>query len=343
MTKVHDTVSEFAEFGETTKLSLADPNVGSAFAAALGAKLQRNVENPAWLHGQRVQSMFEALLIALGDYRYLKVEDAGSAYPKTSKIPDFRVVLSSGEQWLIEVKNVFERDPLKQQRLLVKRSYREALEHYAAATGAKLKLAVYWARWSIWTLVSPELLTDANGDVGLDMQRAMVVNELGLLGDRTIATVAPLRISLLADPARTSPIDDDGNVVITFGEVQFCSNEKPVTDRLEREIALMLMEYGDWLCDGPTPVIEGSRLDAIEFCWNPEEPTGQGFDGIGNLSRIFSRYFAQMTLKDGAVVQLRAPLRPGWFAPLLDPNYKCQALPLWRFELRPNYALAKAA
>ena len=111
--------------------------------------------------------MFEAMLISLGEYSLLKPEDVGRIYPDDHFcVPDYRVVLKDGTQWLIEVKNVNIDDPaLKQQeRKLMNRAYREKLEAYAAATGGELKLAVYWARWGIWTLISPERLIDENGD-----------------------------------------------------------------------------------------------------------------------------------------------------------------------------------
>mgnify|MGYP000452742920 CR=1 FL=1 len=75
--------------------------------------------------------------------------------------PDFRIVLKDGTNWLVEVKNVYVRNPIRQRRCLLKRNYRKSLDRYAAATGGKLKLAVFWARWSMWTLVDPERLAPA--------------------------------------------------------------------------------------------------------------------------------------------------------------------------------------
>ena len=58
--------------------------------------------------------MFEAMLISLGDFTVLKAEDQGKLYPGTGfRVPDFRVVLTDGTQWLIEVKNVYEKDASK--------------------------------------------------------------------------------------------------------------------------------------------------------------------------------------------------------------------------------------
>ena len=96
------------------------------------------------------------------------------------------------------------------------------------------------------------------------------------------------------------------------------------------------MQHGDWPGSEAEPVIEGDRLVALDFRWDPVEEGNNGFEMIGTLTRMFSRYFAEMTIKDEAVVQVRAPTRPGWFAPLLSPGYKSDVLPLWRFTLMPK-------
>ena len=48
--------------------------------------------------------------------------------------------------------------------------------------GGQLKLAVYWARWGIWTLVSPERFADAAGNVSLDMETGMTGKRASGLG-----------------------------------------------------------------------------------------------------------------------------------------------------------------
>jgi hypothetical protein len=332
-------LAELADFGADRRISLRDPATQEAFRGHVDEGVNQALSNDILLHGHRVEAMFEALLVALGEYRLVKLEDAGRLHAGEGfKVPDFRVVLADGEQWLVEVKNVYEKDPLAQRRLLMKRAYREALEAYAEATGAKLKLAVFWARWSLWTLVTPGMLLDADGDLVLDMMEAYAANELGRLGDRSIGTTAPLRLRFLTDPERTSPIARDGTVEVTIAGSQLLSDQTVITDPLEKEIAWIFMEHGEWRCEGPQPIVAGNRLTALEFRWEPQEPTYQGFEFIGSLSRMFARYFAAETVKNSSIVQLRAPLRPGWFAPLIQLDHVTHALPLWRFKLQPTYA-----
>jgi hypothetical protein len=227
-------LAELAAFGEARRITLRDPLLKDAFAEHVGSRLEAALGDPIRLYGQRVEEMFEALLIALGEVTLLKREDVGEIHAADDlKVPDYRVVLPTGEQWLVEVKNVYEEDPRAQQRLLMKRSYREALERYAAATGGELKLAVYWARWSIWTLVSPAKLIDAEGNLVLDMMEAIAANEFGHLGERTIGTKAPLTVRLDADPERMSPIADDGTVMITIGAAKILCDGQEIDDERE--------------------------------------------------------------------------------------------------------------
>ena len=215
--KPFDLLTEFAKFGGKHQISLRDPKTTSAFIKYVGGAVDRALSDPVLLHGQRTQAMFQAMLVSLGSYSMLKVEDMGRIYPEDRfNVPDFRVVLSDGTQWLIEVKNVYVDDLFRQERRLMTRAYREKLEKYSAATGGQLKLAVFWAKWGLWTLVSPERLVDVDGNLKLDMQTAMYMNELSRLGDLSIGTRPPLRLRLTTDPARTSPVAPDGKVEVTI-------------------------------------------------------------------------------------------------------------------------------
>lgn len=327
-----DLLTELARFGLEKNISLNDPQMVSKFTAFVGNALNNALSNPALLHGQRTEAMFEAMLVSLGGYSLLKTEDNGRVHPEERfQAPDFRVVLSDGTQWLIEVKNVYINDPLQQERHLMTRAYREKLENYASATGGLLKLAVFWARWGIWTLVSPEGLVDLDGNLTLDMETGFRVNELGYLGDQTIGTKPPLRLQLEADPATTSPVASDGRVKFTISAARIYCDKDEILDHIEKQIAWIFMQYGEWKVIGPEPLLEGDRLTAIEFRWEPEEQVNEGFEMIGSLSRMFSRYYAERTIENDEIVQLHAPLRPGWFAPLVTSDYQSKTLPLWRF------------
>lgn len=338
MPKPFDLLREFSKFGAERNISLRDPDTKSAFGLHVTAEMERALGDPILLQGQRAEAMFEALIVSLGHYRIFKAEDGGRIHPAIGyRAPDFRVVLQDGSNWLVEVKNVFEADPRRQRRKLMTKRYREELEAYAEATGGELKLAIYWARWSMWTVVTPGRLAGANGDLTIDMMTAAKVNELGFLGDLTLGTRPPLELRLTMDPDRTSPIGADGTVLVTIGQAQIFCGDAELIDPVEQQLAWTLMNYGEWQLAGPDAVVDGDRLNAIVFRWEPEEDHDQGFETIGSLSRMFARYFAEQTMPSGAVTQLRAPIRPEWFEPLRRWQDGNRSLPLWRFTLQPNY------
>ena len=338
MKKPFDLLTEFGKFGLEQKISLRDPAASSKFLHHVKGEIERALDDSVLVHGQRTEAMFEALLIGLGGFKLLKVEDNGRVFPTGSYlIPDFRVVLNDGAHWLIEVKNVYESDPSQQRRRLFTKSHLANLTAYAEATSVELKIAGFWARWSMWTLVSPSCLIEIDDRLYLDMPTAIRKNDLSRLGDRIIGTRPPFRLRLAMDPERTGSVNANGEVHATINDVKiFCVDEELI-EPVERQIAWLLMQYGDWRADGPVPILDHDCLLAIEFRWEPEEPAGQGFEFVGTLSRMFTRYYAEHTVDRGDVVQLRAPPRPNWFAPLVNMNGGSRALPLWQFIQQPDF------
>lgn len=340
MDKHFDLVKVFSKFGRDQNVSLRDPVTAAAFKTHVERAIEQALADPILLQGQRVEAMFEALLVSLGEFRLLKVEDGGPTFSSGEEFqaPDFRVVLKDGRHWLIEVKNVYEKDPAPQSqvRRLFKPPYYRALAEYAKATGAELKVAIFWARWQVWTLVSPERLLDAEGGFSIDMITAMKVNELGALGDRTIGTRAPLAVRFVGDPDYGGPIGENGTAAFRIADVQIFADGQQITSPVETEVVSVLMQYGEWV-EEEQHEIEGDRLRALVFSWSPANPSDQGFDFVSSLSRMFARYYAEQTVEDKAIVQLHVPLRPNWFTPLMKWDYKNRTLRLWQIILQPNY------
>lgn len=112
----YDLMSLFASFGREEKLSLRDPKTIAEFMQRVQNSLSQAMGSDTLLYGQRTENMFEALVVSLGNYRLMKREDTGCIHPaEIYSVPDFRAVLDNGENWLIEVKNLYERDPSRQQ------------------------------------------------------------------------------------------------------------------------------------------------------------------------------------------------------------------------------------
>ena len=188
--------------------------------------------------------------------------------------------------------------------------------------------------------MSPERVVASDGSVTLDFLTAVKINELAELGDRMIGTKPPLRFRLLADSAEAITLDaveSDGSLGFTIVDGQLFCGEEEIIDSTERGIAWTFMLYGDW-GSGWTRNSNGWRARAgVEWRFEPLERQNQGYEIIGTLSQMFTRYFATSTVKDEEVVQIHAPQRRGWFTPLVNPGHQTKALPLWLFKLQPNY------
>ena len=339
MSKPFDLLNLYARFSRERKISITAPQTAEEFLAEIGAQLDKALTDDTLIQGHRTVAMFEALVVALGRCKLLKVEDTGRVYPAgTYRAPDFRIVLEDGEQWLVEVKNVYEEDPFRQKRQIMTPSYLSSLDTYARATQATLKVAVYWARWGIWTLVSPHDLLDANGYLKLDMKHAVRFNELGRLGDMTIGTTPPLTLRLTADASKPNVIGPDGMAPFTVGDVTMLSEERILTRRDEQEIAWIFMTLGEWAEQDVKAIVTDGKLAAIEYSWLPNERPNEDterFEMIGTLSRMFSRYYTEQANGKPDAVQIELEHRPNWFAPLISSSYKSDALPLWRFIQQP--------
>jgi len=150
--------------------------------------------------------MFQGMVASLDYVRLLKEEDTGSCYYHIDdeiRIPDFRVVTTKAQSWLIETKNHFSKDPMRRYR--IRNEDVQALKRYADIVGTPLRFAIYWAHWNQWTLNDPERFTHNGNYAEIEFIQAMKQNEMAVLGDYTIGTTYPLTLKLLAamDQPRT--------------------------------------------------------------------------------------------------------------------------------------------
>ncbi|MBY5453951.1 hypothetical protein HFO91_30700 [Rhizobium leguminosarum] len=335
-----DVLSLFGRFSREHRISLHDPKASELFLASISTSIADALQNEALQHGQRTQNMFEALIVSLGAYRLLKTEDTGTVHPEGSfTAPDFRLVLNDGTQWLIDVKNVFLAAP-ETQRLVLRKVDVDKLAAYAEVTGCPLKIAIYWARWGVWSLVDAADLAPINDKkLSIDMLASLQLSQIGRVGDRLIGTKAPLTLRLIADTSKERSIAPNGEVAYTIAAVKMLCAGNEINKPLERDLAWTFMQYGDWRVSEPIAILESENLlEAVEFEWTPREQAndGESFEMIGTLSSIFSRYYAERTVGPDGLTQTEADLVPDWFKPLLDTSYKSDALALWRFETQPG-------
>ena len=334
--KPFDLLNLLSRFARAEGIALDDPELLSTFAQSATRQLNGALADPSLLHGTRIERLFEATVISLGQFRLLKAEDSGRVHAaEKMRPPDFRIVLEDGEQWLIEVKNVRRTGAFKQ-RTRLSATYLRSLQAYADAVGAKLKLAIYWSLWSIWTVISPEHFRRQDGSLDVKMIDAISVNEFSRLGEMSIATRPPLRIFFEADLDKPRGLDADGQAHFTPKAFRIFAGGKELKDPKDLKLAEILFFYGDWPLTGPCAVVNGDGVAGAELVCSPEEPSDQGFDGIGWASRIFSRFYANQTIDEGRVVQLLGDTAPEWFAPLANWDFVNSQLSLWLMRFEPN-------
>jgi hypothetical protein len=114
------------------KTSFFEPGSKDSFVSRMIEGLDRALSSDSTLHGARVQSMFEHMVVNFNDVKLLKQEDAGTCYGESIVPPDYRVTTESGENILIEVKNHFHSDATKPFR--IRTAYLDVLARYADLT-----------------------------------------------------------------------------------------------------------------------------------------------------------------------------------------------------------------
>ncbi|MDW9830854.1 hypothetical protein GOB24_25200 [Sinorhizobium meliloti] len=334
--KAFDLLASVAAFAREKGIALNDPLLAARFIADAEPRLKAALSDPTLIHGSRTEHLFEATVLSLGKFRLLKTEDVGRVHAAdTCRAPDFRVVLEGGEQWLIEVKNVRCKDPFKQETRM-SAAYLASLQSYADMVGAPLKLAIFWSLWNIWTVISPDRFRRPRGGLRITMQEALAANESVRLGEITIMTRPPLRLVLGAAVDMPRSLSPEGMAQFTIGAAKLFSGDVELIDVKDRKLAEVLFFYGEWPAYGPFALMDDGEFAGVEFIAKPEEPSDQGFDGIGWASRIFSRFYAMQTIEGDQVIQLHGEAAPEWFAPLTNWDFKNSKLPLWLGRVQPS-------
>jgi hypothetical protein len=332
--KEFDLVALAAAYARDTGIPLNHPGLAESFSEAAAKRLRGALTDPLLLHGSRTQNLFEAMVVSLGRFQLFTPEDVGRVHsPDRLRAPDFRVVLPEGDQWLIEVKNVRQPDPLNQVTRMTA-NYLASLERYADLVGVPLRLAFYWSVWNLWTLVPAAPFRTRGGALKIAMQDAMVASELGRLGDVMLWTTPPLRVLIEGSAERQLRMEPDASSITGGASLRIFSRGQELEDPKDRHLALILADYGEWRIEGPR-ILDGFEHGAAEFISSPEEPSEDGMDGIGSASRIFSRYFDQNTIAGDAVIQLAGEPVPEWFAPIATWDFKNSRLPLWVGYMHP--------
>lgn len=316
--------------------------------------------SPVRMHGRRAEEMFGYVVAALGAAEAVKREDAGALLVRDGvrvAVPDFRLVLRDRREVLVEVKNWHRAGVDTPVRL--SRSYLGALAAYGDLFARPVYVAVYWSRWRVWSLHPvAELLDAAARAVPLTFLHAVPASHMALLGDESLATVFPLTLRLEVAAERRGGDAGNTTYAITVRQVRYLARGTELLDRTERRIAWNFMLHGRWGETGPTPVMDGDNLTAIEVVFRPHDvPSGDdahpadaspGFAIVAAASSLASAQFDAATTHGGEITRIhldRVPEPPHVAAapPTRGPGRSTAGLPLWRFRLEPRPIHAQAS
>lgn len=328
--KKQDAISAITNVLRSSAIRINDSKELSGISSTIIEKIQTEAHRQ---HGLRIESMFAYVAGALGECSLIKQEDGNGLFLTSDdniNIPDYRIILKDGDAFFVEVKNCNEK------KISFKKEYIEKLNNYALLNKCPLKVAVYWRRLKIWTLISSEKLIFHENKCELKLDQALALSEMASLGDRMIGTKTPLRLRLNADPIKTSAIDENGQCQFTIGSVGLYSQNILIEDTIESNIAFQLIMAGRWN-ESEDVALKDNKISYIEYTYEAEIPNEeQGFNIIGNLSSIISSKYDSSTISDGKIERLSPEGSPEKFEIFIPNGYQGKYLPLWQFILQPN-------
>lgn len=337
-----------SEHALNAKLGIRDPATIESVVQALRASMAESTKSDTLVHGLRAEAMFEVVVASLGDVAVLKHEDGGELYSSGDaelRVPDFRVVLADKTQRLIEVKNFYQQTASEEH--CHRREYLESLLGYASLMRCELLIATYWVKPNLWTLVPASAFEGRGDERVLALPKAIMANQMSLLGDKLVGTRGPIWIRAVAEgvvPYANGMKKITEEVVASAGarvkSVAVYSEDRAIVDPLELRIVSFLLIHGDWDQQDVGIEIIGDDLGInIKVGPDPEHDTQQkqGFTSIGFLSSMISRLYRQATTTDsGTVSGVRMEFSPGYVGELIPPEYRGQALPIWQLVVSPG-------
>ena len=320
---------------EGATFDLTGASGDTEFFTKISSSLNALKKNPALLHGKRTEAMFGAIAASLGSCLLVKAEDAGEIFAREElQPPDYRVVLESGRQILVEVKNHHPTDPMKP--FSMKESYVMKLLAYSKLLDVDLRFAILWSRWTFWTLVPLSRFSLERGIFSITMDVALRANEMADVGDYQLGTTPPLLYKLIADPTMPRSVAADGKCVFRIGSVEIHCGGNRIEDVAEQKIAWFLILFGSWNLDEPTADVRDGLLHSVDYSAVPEQPASDvGLCLVDAASTMISRCYSHSTESATGIRRLT----PREFVPLMPSipiDYVGRDLPLLRLVQKPS-------
>ncbi len=320
----------YDNFIRSQGITLQDPSEDT-FLKAFNEILLKHKQRANLIHGFRVQALFAHMAAALGKCVFITEEDSGEFFSKyeDQKRPDFRIVTDDGNQFLVEVKNFHETNLDKP--FVMKKNYLDNLMNYSKYFRCELKIAIYWSKWKLWSLISP-LNFDINESIySINFFKALKQSEMHLLGDCWIGTVPPLSIRFETETLSRSL---SNHYEFKIKKVSLFAAGNCIEDEVEKNVASFLMFFGDWQNIDKPAQVEDGKLVSFELQLYPiEEVKNQGFQIIGQLSQMISRQYDLLTTENGIIKTIN-PVQFDGMGVAIPNDYNGHALKLWRFYMQ---------
>lgn len=313
-------------------LRIRDPAAASEAFQDLRSSFERRQTDDKFFYGQRAETLFAYVAAALGGCSLIKHEDAGELYTIEDglRIPDYRLVTTTGAQLLVEVKNFHEINAQRPYEL--RAADLDGLRRYAAICHCDLYIAIYWSRWKQWTLVKPSDLRLDGSVYSISLLEAIPRNRMAVLGDHMIGTVPSLSLRLLGSTDDNQSTGESDLYRFTTRTAELRCKDQLIEDPLEQRIAIFLMLNGDWEVTENSAELDNERLAAVRFVVAPRERANpdQEFEIVGRLSDMISRQFDAATVKDGEIINIAPGAEPEQFGVAIPVDYTGSVLRLWR-------------
>ena len=178
-----------------------------------------------------------------------------------------------------------------------------ATQRYVDATGGRLLYAHFWSVAGIWTLVDPSVLSSTGAVRRLTFEKAMMANEMYLLGDGLLAVEPPLVFSMIMDREEVQVAErlGDGEETrqVMVSGVELLNVGRVITDPVERKLAWFLIRNGRWPQTEEYQFDNEGRLERVDYICSPEisdeeaarQIAAQGMAIVGALSTLNTRKF----------------------------------------------------
>lgn len=327
-----------------------DPKAVEAFVANVSDALHRVASNASRLRGIRTQALFAQLIVALDACELMLTVDAGDIYADGFlSSGDFLLALRDGRRLLIEVKTVSrsynaagELDLDRSQRKEIRAKDVEGLRRAATLLGAEPFFAAYFEFMHRWALVRLDDLAPKGTNYTLLFTHDIMLNHMSILGDRTLGIEPPVEIRLHpapgAEPVLRETVEEV-EIPFTVARRTVHVGGQHVTDSDDMEFAIFLGIYGNWEPEF-VPFVKDKKVEYVSIHSGADEPVeGQGFQIVGELSHLYSKYFMVRTSnEDGESAALDIEATPSMIAKYRLRDPKDRQFRTWQLEVRASEA-----